>query len=105
LEIEMHQRKRDEDLQILGLDIWNGSAAQLTTFQTTTGATMPMLQQAGNPVYPLGMDVSTIAVVDKEGIVRGLYGEEDHVQVNARVDLIFAQAPLAETRPPHSITG
>jgi hypothetical protein len=45
------------------------------------------------------MDISQIAVVDRDGIVRGIYGEEDFVDVNQMVDLILAQAPFAAWSP------
>jgi hypothetical protein len=95
----VQQRNKGNDFQILGMDIWNGTAAQLATFQFTTGVSMPMLQKAGNPEFPFGADVSSVAVVDRDGVVRGVYGEADDIAINRMVDLVLAQAPLANYTP------
>ena len=62
-------------MQALGADLFNGNAAQLTSFQSATGVTFPLMLNgsagAGNEnlYVPYG-DRDSYAVISKQGIVR-----------------------------------
>jgi len=62
-------------VQALGADLFNGSAAQLTSFKSATGVTMPLMLNgalgSGNEdlFFPYG-DRDSYAVINKQGIVR-----------------------------------
>ncbi len=61
-------------VQVLGVDLWNGTPAQVNSFRTSTGATYPLLMQGASPT---GGDVQSLygtydnyVVLNKQGIVR-----------------------------------
>ncbi len=61
---------------VIGADHYNGTAAQLRTFQSSTGATYPLLLRASDPTSGLG-NMGTLygpndvhVVINKKGIVR-----------------------------------
>jgi hypothetical protein len=58
---------------VLGLDVWNGSQAQLTSFGNRTGVTFPLLLRAATGTN-FGVSssgaIDVMMVVDQEGIVR-----------------------------------
>ena len=62
------------EVQVLGVDLWNGTAAQLNSFRTTTGATYPLLLQgasaAGGNVESLYGTYDNYVVLNKQGVVR-----------------------------------
>lgn len=59
---------------VAGPDIWNGSTAALQGFRNITGATFPLLLQAGTPtggnVNLLYGDRDNYIVIDQQGIIR-----------------------------------
>jgi hypothetical protein len=62
-------------VQALGADLFNGNSAQLNSFKSTTGVTMPLMLNAAlgagneNLFTPYG-DRDSYAVINKQGIVR-----------------------------------
>jgi hypothetical protein len=61
-------------VQVLGVDLWNGNAGQLSSFRTVTGATFPLLlngaSATGGNVQSLYGTYDNYVVVNKQGIVR-----------------------------------
>lgn len=61
-------------VQVLGVDLWNGSAGQLAGFQAVTGATFPLLlngmSAAGGNLQSLYGTYDNYIVINKQGIVR-----------------------------------
>jgi hypothetical protein len=58
--------------QVLDVDVWNGSIVQVQGYITVTGATFPVLRDAGyltGAAY-YGMNRDNYLVIDPEGIVR-----------------------------------
>ena len=71
VEREIYQQVRAKPgVQIIGLDIWNGSIPQLTLYKSITGITFSLLRQAGRGRDYAGVSVSELVVVDQEGYVR-----------------------------------
>jgi len=63
----IYEKYSSDDVQVLGLDVWNGTNGQVATFITQTGVQYPVLTKAssvGNS-YDVGRDHSIL--VDKEG--------------------------------------
>ena len=61
-------------VQVVGADVWNGTASQLRSFKTSTGATYPLLllagtETGGNMNLSYGPNDAHI-VINKHGIVR-----------------------------------
>jgi hypothetical protein len=73
---------------VLGTDVWNGTPAQLAAFRNTTGATYPLLLNAGTATGGNLMtdyfDRDTYVIIDQRDIVR----------FNARVQGYFYGAAL-----------
>jgi peroxiredoxin len=65
----------NSSVQVLGPDVWNGTPQQLAQFKVTTGATYPLLQQAGtgagneNLLVPYG-EQDNYVVVNAQGVIR-----------------------------------
>lgn len=59
----------NERFQALGLDIWNGSATQLTLFRNVTEVSFPLLMQASGAGLSYGSTIDILAVVDADGRV------------------------------------
>lgn len=62
--------KQMPNVQMMGLDLWNGSIAQLSQYKNITGITFPLLKQAGLTRNYAGAGLSDMVVVDQEGYVR-----------------------------------
>ncbi len=62
------------EVQVLGVDLWDGTAAQLNSFRTTTGATYPLLlngaSSTGGNVQALYGTYDNYIVLNKQGVVR-----------------------------------
>jgi peroxiredoxin len=62
-------------VQVLGPDVWNGTPPQLAQFKIQTGATYPLLQQAGmgagneNLLTPYG-EQDNYVIVNRQGVIR-----------------------------------
>ena len=61
-------------VQVLGIDLYNGTSSQLTSFKTQTGATYPLflngaLAAGGNLYTPYGQ-YDNYVVINKQGIIR-----------------------------------
>lgn len=61
-------------VQVLGVDLWNGSAAQLGNFKGVTGATYPLLLNGASPtggnVEALYGTYDNYIVLSRQGVVR-----------------------------------
>ena len=91
------------DIQVLGLDMWNGSTAQLQSFQSITKVTFPLLQMAGSgtdfgittqPVVDVAM------VVDREGVINHIGGFtvfKEPAMLKAISSLLKPPAPILAT--------
>jgi hypothetical protein len=62
------------EVQVLGVDLWNGTAGQLNSFRSTTGATYPLLlngaSSTGGNVETLYGTYDNYVVLNKQGVVR-----------------------------------
>lgn len=78
VELEIWQPYKDKNLQVLGLDMWGGSQAQLSQFKSTTGVTFPLLLKAQNN---FGISTSPVVdammVVDAEGVIQHIGGSSN----------------------------
>ena len=72
IEQDIFQEFDGNEVQVLGLDIWNGTQIQMTKFQAITGVSYPLLLYAGNgTTYGIGWDpAETLMVIDQKGILR-----------------------------------
>ncbi len=69
-----YQQQRPGLVQVLGADLWNGTAAQLTQFKNLTGAQFPLLLNGavatgGNMSLSYG-PYDDYVVLDQQGVVR-----------------------------------
>lgn len=69
-----YQTQRPGEVQVLGADLWNGTASQVNTFKVNTGAQYPLLLNGG---IATGGNLSALygtydnyIVLDQQGIVR-----------------------------------
>jgi peroxiredoxin len=100
VEQNVRQAYEEEDLQLLGLDMWNGSTAQLQSFQSTTRVTFPLLQMAGTGT-DFGISTQPVVdaamVVDQDGLIAHIGGFtifKRAATLNAISNLLTPPAPL-----------
>ena len=98
MEREVWQPNRDKNVQMLGMDLWNGSAGQLNRFKQVTGVTFPLLQRAGTKIaYHASLD--DLVIVDEAGVVRhkvSALSTSGRRGVTERVDALLSSAPILE---------
>lgn len=82
-------------VQVLILDIDNGNRVQAEAFRQVTGATAPMLMQAGRGDYG-GARMEDIAVIDQNGILRYTtnWVDGDHDKINQAIDALLNKYPI-----------
>lgn len=97
------------EVQVLGVDLWNGTAGQLNSFRNQTGATYPLLlngaSSVGGNVDALYGPYDNHLVLNKQGIVRyhaalgWPHGNRYHLnEIRACVDsLVSALVDVPET--------
>jgi hypothetical protein len=90
---------RDKNFEMVGVDLWNGSASQLNEYQFVTQVKFPLLQKGTNSEIPWGLDVTNIIVVDPGGIIRGILSVADRDNVIELIDLINDPTPISELKP------
>ena len=90
---------RDKNFEMVGVDLWNGSASQLKEFQFVTQVKFPLLQRGTNSEIPWGLGVENIIVVDPEGIVQGILSVVDRDKVIDLIDLINEPVAISEVQP------
>lgn len=95
---EVVARNRTKPVQMLGVDLWNGSSSQLGAFQRITGVDFPLLQRAGTGGIPWGLGVENIVVVDQEGVVYDIIDVAERSRVNAAVDFLLTPVPAPVSR-------
>ena len=89
-------------MAVLGLDIYNGSKAQLQAFQATTTITFPLLLEARDIKRTHG--THTLLVADREGIVRHIgRGASGLSAAAARIQELLTVAPPAINLPSTSL--
>jgi hypothetical protein len=86
-------------VQVLGGDLFDGDAANLTQFKNSTGATYPLMLKCGNTqsgnanFFIVYGDRDNYAVINKQGIVRynaydhWLYGNRYHYMDEIKVNI------------------
>ena len=74
---EYYQSQRPGQVQVLGPDIFNGTASQLDGFRVQTGATYPLLLNGGTGAGDEDLDspttygqVDNYVVINKQGVIR-----------------------------------
>ena len=71
---QYYQSLNPGQVQVLGIDLYNGTSSQLTSFKSQTGATYPLfmngaLATGGNLYTPYGQ-FDNYVVINKQGIIR-----------------------------------
>jgi len=99
---------------VVGVDIWNGTPANLQSFKNTTGATYPLMLNGSHPtggnVFELYGDRDNYVILDQNHIVRFsawaqgyVYGAAlDVPRMRALIDSLLAD-PTGVGDPPTSI--
>ena len=90
---------RDKNFEMVGVDLWNGSATQLNAYQFVTQVKFLLLQNGTSDGMPWGLGVENIIVVDPGGIVRGILSVADRDKVVDLIDLINDPMPVSELKP------
>jgi len=76
---QYYQAQHPGEVQVIGIDIWNGTPAQLTNFRNAIGATFPLMLQGNagtggivGDLYSAGQSVDwdDYVIVNKQGIIR-----------------------------------
>lgn len=103
LEQDIWQNVRSKpNVQMMGLDLWNGSISELTLYKNITGITFPLLRQAAlnrATANYAGAGLSDLVVLDQEGIVRLVINGEgitDYPRVMAMIASLESKTPLIE---------
>lgn len=115
---------RPGEVQVLGVDLWNGTAAQVNAFRNTTGATYPLLLNGasftGGNVDQLYGPYDNYIVLNKQRIVRyhaarqWPHGNRYHLNeiracvdslVSALVDVPPSASPLTLHASPNPAPG
>lgn len=96
---EIVEVARDKNFEMIGVDLWNGSASQLNEYKFVTQVKFPLLQQGTNALIPWGLGVENIIIVDPAGIIRGILSVADRDKVVELIDLINDPAPISELKP------
>ena len=86
-------------IQVLGLDIYNGNSTQLSIFRQTTRVTFPLLLNAANGTS-YGANREDLVVVDQAGIVRLKVGAQSSGSRQRVADLIRDLLANPPTSPP-----
>lgn len=98
---QYYQSEHPGEVQVVGVDTWNGTASQLRSFKNTTGATYPLLLNGGlatgGNVTTLYGDYDNYVVINKQGIVRYVaadiwpHGNRYHLaELRAAIDSLVA---------------
>ena len=66
----IYQTFKNENFQAIGLDVWNGSAAQVQTFKIQTGITYPLSLNASASAVDYGVIRDYSVVIDQDGIIQ-----------------------------------
>lgn len=101
MEDKIWKPNQAKNFELVGVDIWNGSASELAEFQFVTQVKFPLLQRGGQGDLPWGLGTDNIIVVGPDGIVRLVTGSGSEAmdEIATMVDLINDPAPLAELKP------
>ena len=65
-----NQYASNSNVVIIGLDVWDGTHAQVESFKTTTGVTFPLLLNASAIGSAYGTTNDRLVVVDQMGFIR-----------------------------------
>jgi hypothetical protein len=71
---QYYQQMAPGQVQVVGVDCWNGTTAQLDSYKSQTGSTFPLflngtLEPGGN-LYGPYLDTSNYIVINKQGVIR-----------------------------------
>jgi len=67
VESQLHQGYMGQKVQVLGLDVWNGTRSQLANnFKIPTGASYPLLLEASGVGNIYGVSYDSIVIVDQD---------------------------------------
>jgi peroxiredoxin len=96
------------DYMVLGLDQWNGNAASVEAFKSTTGVTFPLLLNASGVASDYKTTFDRIVVIDKSGKI-AFSGKQsaasDIAAAKAKVmELITPVSPVSPANPAPSFT-
>jgi len=74
IQTEIANKYSAEDVQVLGLDVWNGGTSGLTSYKGSTGVSFPLLNNAGSvqSLYGVPRQDYTV-IVDQNGIVQEVH--------------------------------
>lgn len=87
---QSYQGSHPGQVQVLGVDLWNGNTAQVQSFKNQTGVTFPLLllggAATGGNLTTLYGTYDNYVVIDKQGVVRyhaaNLYAHGNRYHVN-----------------------
>lgn len=60
----------DPEFVAVGIDVWDGTAAAVTSFQSRTGVGYPLCLDGSSTLSPFATTYDRIMVIDKDGIIR-----------------------------------
>lgn len=69
METQINEYFADANVQVLGIDQWNGSVSAVETFGENGGVTFPLLTQGGDVAGDYSVDRQYV-IVDQEGVVQ-----------------------------------
>jgi peroxiredoxin len=81
----------DKDVQIIGLDVWDGSGSQIVDFIGSTGVQYPILKKASSLQSSYGVSYDYSVLVDKEGRVAYKKEGVNSGELSTNIDLLLAE--------------
>lgn len=70
IEKEIYQKyKKYENIEVIGMDVWDGKVSDVINFKNTTQVTFPLLYSAGAVGIKYGSSNDKLLVVDDKGIL------------------------------------
>jgi len=76
------------DYHLLGLDVWNGTPAQVESFRNETGVSFPLLMQASGVSQQYGTTNDRLVVIDRTGYIRFRGNQAAMKDVASAMDIV-----------------
>ena len=89
--VTVDKKYDDSEVQVLGLDVWDGTGSQVLAFIGSTGVEYPVLQNASSTQSKYGVRYDYSVLIDKQG--RVAYTEEgvNATEISLNIDALLAE--------------
>lgn len=104
MEADIHQKYKDKNFQAIGIDVYNGSAANVQVFKQITGSTYPLCLNGGSLQSSYGVTREYSVVIDQEGIIRYKESGVAVTQIQNMIESLLATSSVEEMKIPSDFT-